>query len=42
MENERKVDEVLESGFDSEIETVENRDNLGWALLTDTWLLITH
>lgn len=35
------MQEVLESGFDM-VEEVEVRENLGWALITDTWVLITH
>lgn len=39
MEN---IEEILESGFDSEVETIEDRDNLGWLLVSDSWLLLCH
>lgn len=34
------LDEILESGFDSEIETVEDRDNLSWLIISPSWLLL--
>ena len=29
---EKTLDEVLESGFDSEVEIIEERDNLSWSI----------
>ncbi len=34
------LDEILESGFDSEVETVEDRDNLSWFIISSSWVII--
>lgn len=42
MENrELTLEEVLESGFDSDIEVEEVRENLGWGILSNSFLVIT-
>lgn len=33
------MEEVLKSGYDSEVEVVEERDNLGWLLITNHWVV---
>ncbi len=43
MENkEVTVEEILEKGFDSEVEVEETRENLGWAILSNSFLFITN
>lgn len=39
---EKEIEEILESGFDSEIETVEDRDNLGWLIISNSWVLLCN
>lgn len=42
MENkELTMEEVLENGFDAEVEVEETRENLGWGLLSRSFLIIT-
>lgn len=36
------IEELLKSGYDSEVEEVEERDNLAWVLISGSWLLITR
>ncbi len=36
------IEELLKSGYDSEVEEVEERDNLAWALISSSWVLITR
>lgn len=39
------IEELLKSGYDSEVEEVEEveeRDNLGWLLISNSWVLITR
>ena len=37
---EKTLEEILETGYDSEIETVEDRDNLSWLLISGSWVLL--
>lgn len=42
MQNEElTLEEVLESGFDSEVEEEESRENLSWGILSRSFLVIT-
>ncbi len=42
MENKQfTMEEVLENGFDTEVEVEETRENLGWALLSKSFLIVT-
>ena len=39
--NELTIEEVLENGFDSEIELEEVRENLGWGIVSNSFVVIT-
>lgn len=34
-------EELLATDFDLEIEEEDQRNNLGWAAVSDTWVLVT-
>lgn len=39
-EKQLNIQEVLESEFDMP-EEINDRDNLGWALISSSWIIIT-
>lgn len=35
------LNELLENGYDAEVEVEETRENLGWGLIAKTFVIIT-
>ncbi|WP_256379613.1 hypothetical protein [Butyrivibrio sp. MC2013] len=36
-----EIDNILESGFDAEVETEETRENMSWLILTPSWFVVS-
>lgn len=41
MSLEKKMEEILENGFEMEVEVEETRENLGWGFISRSFLIIT-
>lgn len=40
LDMKEEIDEILESGFDAEVEAEETRENMSWFIITPSWFIV--
>ena len=42
MKENNEINMILESGFDSEVEIEETRENMSWFIITPSWFIVAR